>query len=279
MMTYCKLFWIFIKAQFCRIFLRKLNVSFIKVDGDWYCDIKGWPERFFPNALMVGDASRLIQLNSNGKDYVTFEVIPSRKKMNGENLIELTRTSSSIAGGGYYKTDFANADLSRIWLCPVTLFVLGRAVSVAAPAGAIIWLMANTSINGITLLKHCSDFLDPFARCMGLDGVILLAFILGFPANEIVIPIIIMTYMSQNTITDFESLTQLKDLFVQNGWTWITAVNTMIFSIMHWPCSTTVLTIKKETGSWKWTALAVVLPTLFGIICCMLFTSFANHLQ
>ena len=126
MMTYCKLFWIFIKAQFCRIFLRKLNVSFIKVDGDWYCDIKGWPERFFPNALMVGDASRLIQLNSNGKDYVTFEVVPSRKKMSGENFIELTRTSSSIAGGGYYKTDFANADLSRIWLCPVTLFVLGR---------------------------------------------------------------------------------------------------------------------------------------------------------
>ena len=125
MMTYLKLIWILIKAQFCRIFLRKLNVSFIKVNGSWYCDIKGWPERFFPNALMVGDASRLIQMNSDGKEYVTFEVVPSRKKRMG-NLIELTRTSSSTTGGGYYKTGFANADLSNVWLCPVTLFVLGR---------------------------------------------------------------------------------------------------------------------------------------------------------
>ena len=159
-----------------------------------------------------------------------------------------------------------------------TLFVLGRAASVAAPTGAIIWLMANLTINNITLLKYCSDFLNPLAHIMGMDGVILLAFILGFPANEIVIPIIIMAYMSQNTITDFESLAQLKDLFVQNGWTWVTAINTMIFSILHWPCSTTVLTIKKETGSWKWTALGVILPTLFGIVCCVLFTSVANFL-
>ncbi len=125
-MTYLKLFRIFIKAQFCRIFFRKLHVSFIKVDGSWYCDIKGWPERFFTNALMVGDASRLIQMNSGGKEYVTFEVIPSRKKRSGNNLIELTQTSSSTTGGGYYKTDFGNAYLSNIWLCPVTLFVLGR---------------------------------------------------------------------------------------------------------------------------------------------------------
>lgn len=126
MMNYLKLIWIFIKAQFCRIFLRKLNVSFIKVDGNWYCDIKGWPERFFPNALMVGDASRLIQMNSGGKEYVTFKVIPSTKKRSGGDLIELTRISSSTTGGGYYKTDFRNASLSNVWLCPVTLFVLGR---------------------------------------------------------------------------------------------------------------------------------------------------------
>ena len=125
-MTYLQLFGIFIKAQFCRIFLRKLNVSFIKVDGSWYCDIKGWPERFFPNALMVGDASRLIQMNSGGKEYITFEVIPSKKKRRDNNLIELTQTSSSTTGGGYYKTDFCNAGLSNIWLCPITLFVLGR---------------------------------------------------------------------------------------------------------------------------------------------------------
>ena len=126
MKTYLKLFWVFVKAQFCRVFLRKLNVSFVKVDGDWYCDIKGWPERFFPNALMVGDADRLIEINSDGREYVTFEVIPSRKKRRADDMIELTQTSSSVTGGGYYKAVVAGTKLSRIWLCPVTLFVLGR---------------------------------------------------------------------------------------------------------------------------------------------------------
>ena len=126
MKTYLKLFWVFVKAQFCRVFLRKLNVSFVKVDGDWYCDIKGWPERFFPNALMVGDAGRLIEINSDGREYVTFEVIPSRKKRRADDMIELTQTSSSVTGGGYYKAVVAGMKLSRIWLCPVTLFVLGR---------------------------------------------------------------------------------------------------------------------------------------------------------
>lgn len=157
-----------------------------------------------------------------------------------------------------------------------TLFVLGRAVSVAAPAGMVIWLMANLDIGGVSILNHCADFLDPFANLLGLDGVILMAFILGFPANEIVVPIIIMTYMAQGSILDLASLDQMKQLFVENGWTWITAVSTMLFSMMHWPCSTTMITIKKETGSWKWTALSAIIPTVIGIAVCFIFASIAK---
>ena len=126
MMAYFKLFWIFIKAQFCRIFLRRLNVSFKKVYGDWYCDIKGWPEKFFPNSLMVADASRLIQMMSNGEDYVTFNVIPSKKELQEEGLIKLSLYKSSITGGGYYSAEVGEVKLNHVWLCPVTLFVLGR---------------------------------------------------------------------------------------------------------------------------------------------------------
>ncbi len=154
-----------------------------------------------------------------------------------------------------------------------TLFVLGRAVVAAAPAGLVIWLMANVTIGSGTLLAHCTGFLDPFARVIGLDGVILMAFILGFPANEIVVPIIIMSYMATGSLIEIESLSELKALLVDNGWTWLTAINTMLFSLMHWPCSTTCLTIKKETQSFKWTALAFALPTVIGICVCFMVAS------
>jgi ferrous iron transport protein B len=157
-----------------------------------------------------------------------------------------------------------------------TLFVLGRAVCVAAPAGMIIWLMANIQVDGISVLNYCASFLDPFAKCMGLDGVILIAFILGFPANEIVIPIIIMAYMAQGSILELNSLAEMKALFEANGWTWVTAVCTMLFSLMHWPCSTTLLTIKKETGNWKWTLLSAVIPTATGVLSCMAFAFVAS---
>ena len=157
-----------------------------------------------------------------------------------------------------------------------TLFVLGRAAAVAAPAGLLLWVMANVTVGGATLLSHCAAFLDPFARLMGLDGVILMAFILGFPANEIVIPIILMAYLAQGSLLELDSLAEMRELFVANGWTWVTAVNVMIFSLMHWPCSTTLLTIKKETGSWRWTALAALLPTAAGMVLCMVFTFFAR---
>lgn len=153
-----------------------------------------------------------------------------------------------------------------------TLFVLGRAAAVAAPAGAIIWLSANICIGRASILSVCAGFLDPFARLLGLDGVILIAFILAFPANEIVIPIILMAYMSQGTIPQLENAAQIRSIFMQNGWTALTVLNVMIFSLLHWPCSTTLLTIKKETASIKWTLLAALIPTLIGITLCMLTT-------
>ena len=120
------------------------------------------------------------------------------------------------------------------------------------------------------VIERGAGFLDPFARLLGLDGVILMAFILGFPANEIVVPIIIMAYLATWSILDFDNLAQLKTLLVDNGWTWLTAVCTMLFSLMHWPCSTTCLTIRRETQSWKWTAVSFLVPTVIGMIVCFL---------
>ena len=158
-----------------------------------------------------------------------------------------------------------------------TLFVLGRAVSVAAPAGIFIWLLSNIQIEQISLLQMCANFLDPFAHAIGLDGVILVAFILGFPANEIVIPLIMMGYMASGTITEYSSLMALKTLLVDHGWTWLTALCFMIFSLMHFPCSTTCLTIKKETGSWKWVGVSVLIPTIIGIVFCFILTTFVRY--
>ena len=159
-----------------------------------------------------------------------------------------------------------------------TLFVLGRAVSVAAPAGAVIWLTANVTVGGVSLLTHCTGFLDPFARLFGLDGVILMAFILGWPANEIVLPVMLMAYLATGSLVEFDDLTALGQLLTQHGWTWLTACCTMLFSLFHWPCSTTCLTIYKETGSVKWTALSVALPTMMGLGLCLILATAARLL-
>lgn len=154
-----------------------------------------------------------------------------------------------------------------------TLFVLFRAVIIAAPAGAILWVMANVQMGELSLLSHCAAFLNPFARLIGLDGYILMAFILGFPANEIVVPIIIMSYMAAGSMVELDNLAKLRELLVSHGWTWLTAICTMLFSLMHWPCGTTCMTIRKESGSWKWTALSFLIPTLSGIIICFIVAS------
>lgn len=157
-----------------------------------------------------------------------------------------------------------------------TLFVLGRAVSIAIPAGIIIWLFANINISGISLLTHVANFLDPFAKLMGLDGYILTAFILALPANEIVLPIILMSYTAGGSLMQIDDLSNISNILIGNGWTILTAINVMLFCLMHFPCSTTLITIKKESGSLKWTALAFLIPTFLGIIACMFTTGVYN---
>ncbi|MBE6554867.1 MAG: ferrous iron transport protein B [Ruminococcaceae bacterium] len=150
-----------------------------------------------------------------------------------------------------------------------TLFVLGRAAAVAAPLGGIIWLLSNITVGELSLAGHMAAFFDPFARLMGLDGVIFTGFLLGFPANEIVLPIVLMLYLATGVMPEIESVADIGRLLTANGWTAVTAVCFVLFSLMHWPCSTTVWTVKKETGSMFYTAVSVVLPTLLGILVCM----------
>ena len=151
-----------------------------------------------------------------------------------------------------------------------TLFILGRAVAVAAPAGLVIWILANINLGGQSLLASLTGLLDPLGRIMGLDGVILAGFILGFPANEIVVPIILMAYLQTGHLVEMSDSSALLNLLTAHGWTWKTALCMMVFCLFHWPCSTTCLTIKKETGSWKWTAVAILLPTVLGTLLCIL---------
>ena len=150
-----------------------------------------------------------------------------------------------------------------------TVFVLGRALSVAIPASLVIFSLANITVDGVTLLKIISDFLDPLGRIMGLDGIILIGFILGFPANEIVVPIILMGYLSRGSLTELPDINLMREILISNGWTVKTAICVLIFTLFHWPCSTTLLTVKKESGSFKWMAVAFILPTLFGILICI----------
>ena len=153
-----------------------------------------------------------------------------------------------------------------------TLFVLGRSVTVAIPAGIFIWLMANVTLFDKTLLSYGAELLEPIGRFMGLDGIILIAFVLGFPANEIVIPIILMAYLSNGSLIEISSLSAMKEVLIANGWTVLTAINTIIFFLFHWPCSTTLLTIKKETDSMKWTLFSAFFPTVIGIVLCVITT-------
>lgn len=157
-----------------------------------------------------------------------------------------------------------------------TLYVLGRAISVAAPVGIVIWLFANINIGNLSILSYIANFLDPFAKLMGLDGYILTAFILGLPANEIVLPIILMSYMAKGSLVNLEDTYVIGNILVQNGWNILTAINVMLFTLLHFPCSTTLLTIKKETGSWKWMFISFLLPTICGVILCMCTTLIYN---
>ena len=151
-----------------------------------------------------------------------------------------------------------------------TVFVLGRAMIVAAPAGALIWLLANITVSGSSLYGSMTAFLDPFGRFFGLDGVILAAFLLGFPANELVMPLIVLGYLSGSTLADVSDLLSFRALLLANGWTGCTALCTLLFTICHWPCSTTCLTVFRETRSMRYTLAAIAFPTCFGLALCAL---------
>ena len=148
-----------------------------------------------------------------------------------------------------------------------TLLVLGRAAAVALPAGLVIWLLANVDVFGYSLLWHLQSALDPIGRFIGLDGAVLCAFMLAFPANEIVLPIVLMCYTASGSLgSDFG----IGEILAQNGWTAITYINMMILTVFHFPCSTTVLTVKKETGSIGYALLSMLIPTAIGFMLCAL---------
>lgn len=159
-----------------------------------------------------------------------------------------------------------------------TLFVLGRAAVIAAPAGLIIWIMANITVGNNSIITLAANFLDPFGKILGMDGYIILAFVLGLPANEIVIPIIIMSYMASGSLIELKALEDLRELLVFNGWNWLTGVCVMLFSLMHFPCGTALLTIKKETQSTKWTLASFAIPTIAGIAVCFVVANGARLL-
>ncbi len=158
-----------------------------------------------------------------------------------------------------------------------TLIILWRAVVFAIPAGAVIWLVSNIQIGGVSLAAHMINFMDPFGWILGLSGLILLAYIIAIPANEIVIPTILMLTVlvagaqggvGDGVMFELDSMSATKDLLVAGGWTLLMAVNLMLFSLVHNPCSTTIYTIWKETRSAKWTTVAALLPVVMGFVIC-----------
>lgn len=136
--------------------------------------------------------------------------------------------------------------------------------------GIVLWLFANITFGNLSILSYVANFLEPFANLLGLDGYILTAFILGIPANEIVLPIILMCYMSTGSLVDLSDTFAIKEILLAHGWTFITGINVMIFTLLHFPCSTTLITIYKETKSLKWTMLSFILPTFCGIVICLI---------
>ena len=151
-----------------------------------------------------------------------------------------------------------------------TLFVLGRAVAVAAPAGLVLWVLAYIHVGEVTLLAAIAAALDPIGELLGMDGTIILAFILSLPANEIFLPVMIMIYRSGASLEPLGSLDGVRDILISQGWTTTTAVCVMLFLLFHWPCATTLWTIKKEGGGWRWALLGAIIPTLVGAFLCLI---------
>ena len=174
----------------------------------------------------------------------------------------------------YRKPQFAKVIVRSI--LDRTIFVLGRAISVSVPAGALIWLLQNITIADSTLLSMFSSLLEPLGSIMGLSGAILAAFLLGIPANEIGIPILLMYYSQSGMLVESSGIVELGEILRNNGWTIITALCAILFSLNHFPCATTLWTIAKETKSVKWTTVSFLLPTLVGVVICVLINMIAN---
>ena len=149
------------------------------------------------------------------------------------------------------------------------LSVLLRALAVALPAGALIWILANIRIGDSSLLHTVADAIDPIGKVFGIDGVILLGFIMGFPANEIVLPIIFMTYTSSGVLAESNSQALINELLINNNWTQLTAICAIVLCVFHFPCSTTCITIYKETKSKLLTMLSIVVPLMIGFTLCL----------
>lgn len=187
-------------------------------------------------------------------------------KLLSKTLLKGMRSSFVLEMPPYRMPQFARVAVRSVF--DRTIFVLGRAAAAAAPAGFIVWALTALSVEGQSILSYIVDFLEPLGRFMGMDGAILTAFILGLPANEIIVPLILMIYNSQGSLSDLCSLDVMYETFTANGWTTLTAVCTVLFFVMHWPCATTLMTVKKETGSLKWTVLAALIPAACGFVIC-----------
>lgn len=223
---------------------------------------------FFLGAACGGFSSILSAIILTGFILLGIAMTFAVSKILSKTILKGVPSSFTLELPPYRKPQFGKVIIRSIF--DRTLFVLGRAAAVAAPTGLLIWILANVTVGDLSILRHITDFFDPFGRLLGLDGVILAAFILGLPANEIIVPIIIMTYLCEGSLLEMDSLTQLHELLTANGWTIITAINVILFSLFHWPCSTTLMTIKKESGSLKWTFAAFVIPTIAGMVLCFL---------
>lgn len=224
--------------------------------------------------FFVGQSTSLAPILLTGLILFSFLVTLAISKLLSSTILKGMPSSFTLELPPYRKPQFRKVIVHSIF--DRTIFVLARAVLVAAPAGLLIWLLGHLTIDGSSLLQLGAQLLDPVARPFGLDGVILMAFLLGWPANEIVIPIMLMIYLSTGTLVDMENTMALKEILLANGWSWITAASVLLFFLFHWPCSTTCLTIQKETGSPKWTILGFLLPTLTGLFLCFLFNTLVH---
>lgn len=174
--------------------------------------------------------------------------------MLGKTILKGEASSFTLELPPYRKPQFAKVVVRSI--LDRTIFVLGRAISVSVPAGALIWLLQNITVADGTLLSMFSNMLEPLGSVMGLSGAILAAFLLGIPANEIVIPILLMYYSQSGMLVESSGIVELGEILKNNGWTIITALCAIVFSLNHFPCATTLWTIAKETKSIKWTTVS-----------------------